>query len=69
VNEGIVKKMTELSPNDIETLRQRGKLLEAETGIREGDIVVAVNITSGTRRVIGSLSELHIDASRKLLLG
>lgn len=60
--------MNKLSINDIAQLRNRKLILEIETAICEGDLIIAVNPINGVRRIIGKLTELQVESSKKLLL-
>jgi hypothetical protein len=53
---------------DVSQLRQRGLVLETETANCEGDLIVATDVVSGTKRIVGRLNELIVETSRKLLL-
>lgn len=59
--------MRQLTEKDISTLKSSGRVLEGETVLLEGDIVVAVNAQTGMRRVVDT-SGLMLEGTRKLLL-
>lgn len=56
----------QLSINDLQKLRNAGVLGVDENAIKEGDVVVAVNVVSGVRRLIET-STLMLEANKKLL--
>lgn len=56
----------QLSANDLQKLRAAGVLNTDENAIKEGDVLVAVNVVSGTRRLIEA-STLMLEANKKLL--
>lgn len=58
----------QLTQNDIEQLRASGRILESETVLKEGDLIVAVNPTTGQRRVIDTAGMI-LESSKRLLLG
>ena len=58
----------QVSDDDLKLLRLRGQIENFESAVCEGDLVLAVNVTTGTRRILGQLSELLTSSSRKLLL-
>jgi len=56
----------QLSANDLQKLRTAGVLNVDENAIKEGDVIVAVNVVSGARRLIEA-STLMLEANKKLL--
>ena len=57
----------QLTAKDIEALRASGRVMQHETVVQEGDTVLAVNPTTGTRRVINT-SGLMLEGAKTLLL-
>lgn len=60
--------MGKMTTADVSQLRQRGLVSESETATCEGDLIVATDVVSGTKRIVGRLNELIVETSRKLLL-
>lgn len=58
--------MSQLTEQDISLLRGSGKIAATETVILEGDIVVAIDQATGTRRVV-STGDILLECKRKLL--
>ena len=62
--------MEQLLENDqIRDLRQRGIVTESEVAILEGDLVVAKNVLSGERRLLGKLNEIVRTSNKRILKG
>ena len=57
-----------LSDSDIKALRGKGILQECEVAIQVGDIVVAENVLTKSRRVLDS-SLILAESKRKILKG
>jgi len=57
-----------LSDSDIKNLRSNGVLQECEVAIRVGDIIVAENVLTKSRRVLDS-SSIISESKRKILKG
>ena len=55
-----------LSSSDLDTLRQRGLLEENEVALLVGDVIVAENVISKSRRVIQT-SGLLLESTRRVL--
>ncbi len=62
----IIKNKNDLSNNDIATLRENGLLMQNETAIVEGDLLVAVNVVTQRRRVL-VVDGLILECKRTLL--
>ena len=60
--------MGQLTNNDIAALRIAGKLFEHETVLTEGDLLIAVDVQTGVRRVIDT-NGIMLEAKKTLLLG
>lgn len=58
--------MKQLTEGDIRTLRSAGKVLDCESVTLEGDVIVAVNVQTGERRVVDA-STLMLECKRQLL--
>lgn len=56
----------QLTSNDIRKLRERGLLAESEIAFKEGDLVVAEDLATKSRRVI-NVTGLILEADRQLL--
>ena len=59
-------KTKQLTVNDIQLLRTRGLLTESETAFKEGDLLIAENVTTKQRRVLNAIG-LILEADRQLL--
>ena len=57
----------QLTTQDIDTLRNSGKLLSHETVMMEGDMIVAINPTTGQKRVLDTAG-LMLEGTKRLLL-
>jgi len=57
-----------LTESDIKKLREVGRLLDVEFVVQEGDMYIAVNPTTGARRIL-DLTGMLLEGNRKLLLG
>ena len=57
----------QLTAQDIQKLRDSGRLLQHETAMKEGDQIIAVNPTTGTKRVINTAG-LMLEGAKSLLL-
>jgi len=62
----IIKNKNDLSNNDIAILREQGLLLQNETAVIEGDLLVAVNVVTQRRRVL-QVDGLILECKRTLL--
>lgn len=58
-----------LSNEEIQRLRSLGVLTETEVAMRQGDLLVAVDVVSNTRRVVDSSSVTESVSSKRLLKG
>lgn len=58
-----------LSNEEIQKLRALGVLTESEIATRQGDLLVAVDVISQTRRIIESSSVQESVNSKRLLRG
>ena len=56
-----------LEQDQLRSLRSRGLVQETEIAILEGDLVIAKNVLSGERRLLGKVSEV-VDGSNKRIL-
>lgn len=59
--------MDKLTINDIAQLRAAGKLAQEESVLKEGDVIVAVNVRTGERRVIDTQGMI-LESKKQLLL-
>ncbi len=60
---------TLLEQDQIQQLRTRGLVKESEVAILEGDLVVAKNVLSGERRLLGRVSEVISSPNKRILKG
>ena len=58
-----------LSPDQITQLRVSRLLFEKEIAFIAGDLIVAENITTGEKRVIGETSSILTETNRRVLKG
>jgi len=58
-----------LSNEEIQRLRSLGVLTETEIAMRQGDLLVAVDVVSNTRRVVDSSNVTESVSSKRLLKG
>jgi hypothetical protein len=56
-----------LTESDIKKLRDEGRLLMNEFVVQEGDLFLAVNPATGTKRIL-DVSGILLEGNRKLLL-
>lgn len=59
----------ELTDIEIQNLRQKGLLGEEEFAYKAGDLVIAENASTGSRRVLGQTSAVLLESSRQILKG
>lgn len=57
-----------LPPNELQALRDQGVITENEVALRQGDLLVAVNVTTQERRVV-SRGVTEGVTSKRLLKG
>lgn len=57
-----------LEQDQIQALRNQGTLNESEIAVLEGDLVVAKNVLSGERRLLGKVSEV-VTSNKRILKG
>ena len=62
--------MSEITINfeQIQILRQRGTITENETAFLEGDILLAKNVLTEKRRIIGKITDLLNESTKKRIL-
>ena len=66
----VVTTRTHLKLAQISELRKRGLVKETETAYVTGDLLVAENVTSSARRILGKVNEiLKLNESKRVLLG
>jgi hypothetical protein len=58
-----------LSNEEIQRLRSLGVLTETEVAMRQGDLLVAVDVVSNARRVVDSSNVTESVSSKRLLKG
>lgn len=56
-----------LTDRDITLLRENGRVFEHEVPSIEGDIVIAINPVTNTRRIVDT-SDLMLESMKRLLL-
>ena len=59
----------QLDSAQINELRQNGSLAENEVAILEGDLVLAKNVITQERRIIGKTKEVLIESRKRILKG
>jgi hypothetical protein len=66
----VVTTRTHLKLAQITELRKRGLVKETETAYVTGDLLVAENVTSSARRILGKVNEiLKLNENKRVLLG
>ena len=66
----VVTTRTHLKLAQITELRKRGLVKETETAYVTGDLLVAENVTSPARRILGKVNEiLKLNENKRVLLG
>jgi hypothetical protein len=66
----VVTTRTHLKLAQITELRKRGLVKETETAYVTGDLLVAENVTSSARRILGKVNEiLQLNENKRVLLG
>ena len=58
-----------LQANQIADLRENGLLKEGEYAYLAGDLVIAEDVTSSNKRVLGRAAELLHEGKKRVLLG
>lgn len=58
-----------LSNEQIQSLRSQGIITESEVAVRQGDLLVAVDVVTQTRRVIESHNMTESTTNKRLLRG
>ena len=58
-----------LQANQIADLRESGILKESEYAYLAGDLVIAEDVTSSSKRVLGKAAELLHEGKKRVLLG
>jgi len=58
-----------LQTNQITNLRETGILKENEYAFLAGDLVIAENVETSSKRVLGKASELLHEGKKRVLLG
>jgi hypothetical protein len=59
---------TELSPNQIQTLRTSGSILENEIAYFHGDLLIVENVVTNEKRVLDNHSIIN-ESGRRILKG
>ena len=57
----------DLTPDQQTQLRQMSLLSESEVAIFEGDLIVAKNVVTHTRRILGKRTEILNESTRRIL--
>ena len=57
-----------LSTEQLTTLRANGTITEQEIAIQEGDLIVAKNVVTQTRRIIGMANEVLVESTQRRVL-
>ena len=66
----VVTQRTHLKLAQITELRKKGLVKETETAYVTGDLLVAENVTSSARRILGKVDEiLQLNENKRVLLG
>ena len=50
------------------TLRTNGTITEQEIAIQEGDLIIAKNVVTETRRIIGTATEVLVESTNRRIL-
>ena len=61
--------MKQLSDENLRTLRAEGVLFDNEIAYKSADLLIAENVVSGKRRVLGTQKEIILKEEKKILKG
>jgi hypothetical protein len=61
--------MEPLKPEMQQLLRETHKMLGNEVAYCAGDLIVAINVTTNQRRVLGKVNEIMTENSKRVLKG
>ena len=59
----------DLPPEHQARLRKENLITEAEVAVVEGDLVIAKNVLTQTRRILGNRTEILNESQRRILKG
>jgi hypothetical protein len=57
-----------ITNEQIATMRASGQLTDQEIAILEGDIIVAKNVVTEARRIIGSVNDILVESTKRKVL-
>ena len=57
-----------ITNEQIATMRASGQLSDQEIAILEGDLIVAKNVVTEARRIIGSVSDILVESTKRQVL-
>lgn len=57
-----------ITNEQIATMRASGQLTDQEVAILEGDLIVAKNVVTEARRIIGSVSDILVESTKRQVL-
>jgi len=59
----------QLDASQINELRENGTLSDKEVALLEGDLILAKNVITQERRIIGKISDVLIESKKRILKG
>ena len=57
-----------ITNEQIATMRASGQLTDQEIAILEGDLIVAKNVVTEARRIIGSATDILVESTKRQVL-
>jgi len=57
-----------ITNEQIATMRASGQLTDQEIAILEGDLIVAKNVVTEARRIIGSVNDILVESTKRKVL-
>ena len=57
-----------ISNEQIAAMRASGKITDQEIAIVEGDLIVAKNVVTEARRIIGNVSDVIVESTKRQVL-
>jgi len=57
-----------ITNEQIDTMRASGQLTSQEIAILEGDLIIAKNVVTEARRIIGSANDIIVESAKRTVL-
>ena len=57
-----------ITNEQLTTLRMNGTITEQEIAIQEGDLIIAKNVVTEARRIIGTATEVLVESTNRRVL-